>query len=55
MGAKTEKAVKTAAAMQISEDWLLIHDDFEDHSELRRGKPTLHKLTETGQRTWTKN
>ncbi len=33
-----------AAAMQASEDWLLIHDDVEDHSELRRHKPTLNML-----------
>lgn len=33
-----------AAAMQISEDWILIHDDIEDGSEMRRGKPALHKI-----------
>lgn len=36
------KAMTTAAAMEISEDWLLIHDDFEDKSLERRGTPTLH-------------
>jgi geranylgeranyl diphosphate synthase type II len=44
MGGKPQDAVKTAAAMQISEDWILIHDDFEDKSEVRRGKPTLHRM-----------
>ncbi|MFC1625949.1 polyprenyl synthetase family protein [Patescibacteria group bacterium] len=44
MGAKTQKAIKTAAAMQLSEEWLLIHDDIQDDSEERRGKKTLHKL-----------
>lgn len=44
MGADPKKAVKTAAAMQISEDWILIHDDFEDDSLERRGNPTLHKI-----------
>lgn len=44
MGQKTQGAVKTAAAMQLSEDWLLIHDDFQDHSFVRRGKPTLHRM-----------
>lgn len=39
-----EKAIKTAAAMQISEEWILIHDDVEDDSLERRGKPTLHRL-----------
>ncbi len=43
-GAKPEDLILPAAAMQISEDWILIHDDIEDNSELRRGKPALHKL-----------
>ncbi len=38
------KGLKTAAAMEISEDWILIHDDFEDHSLERRGKPSLPVL-----------
>lgn len=33
---KQEDALLTAGAMQVSEDWLLIHDDIEDHSEERR-------------------
>ncbi len=44
MGFPEEKAIKTAAAMQTSEDWILNHDDFEDNSLERRGKPTLHRL-----------
>lgn len=44
MGSPEAKAIKTAAAMQISEDWILGHDDIEDDSLQRRGKPTLHKL-----------
>jgi geranylgeranyl pyrophosphate synthase len=44
LGAKAEQAVKTAAAMQLSQEWMLIHDDIEDKSEVRRGAPTLHKL-----------
>ena len=43
-GGNPSNAVKTAAAMQTSEDWLLIHDDFEDDSDERRGKPALHKM-----------
>lgn len=43
MGLDIKKTVKIAAAMQISEEWILIHDDIEDDSEDRRGKPTLHK------------
>ncbi|MCD6477089.1 MAG: polyprenyl synthetase family protein [Candidatus Aenigmarchaeota archaeon] len=43
-GEDPSKAVKTAAAMQMSEDWLLVHDDIQDYSEERRGKPALHKI-----------
>ncbi len=43
-GGDPKKAVRTAAAMQMSEDWILIHDDWEDNSDERRGKPTLHKV-----------
>lgn len=44
LGLPIKKAIKTAAAMQISEEWILIHDDIEDKSAIRRGKPTLHKI-----------
>ena len=37
-----EKALLTAAAMQVCEDWILIHDDVEDHSLERRHKPSLN-------------
>jgi len=43
-GGSKDKALNTAVAMQLSEEWLLIHDDIEDDSDMRRGKPTLHKL-----------
>ncbi|MFC1649287.1 polyprenyl synthetase family protein [Patescibacteria group bacterium] len=43
MGGENKHTIKTAAAMQLSEEWILIHDDIEDDSELRRGKPCLHK------------
>jgi len=49
MGFPQEKAALTAAAMQASEDWILIHDALEDQSLERRGKPTLHKLHSTAQ------
>jgi len=39
-----EDALLTAAAMQTSEDWILAHDDIEDHSEERRGKSCLHRI-----------
>jgi geranylgeranyl pyrophosphate synthase len=44
MGVKTEDIIPVAAAMQLSEEWILISDDIEDNSEERRGKPTLHKI-----------
>ncbi len=44
LGVPLKKIIKTASAMQLSEDWLLIHDDFEDNSLKRRGKPTLHRI-----------
>lgn len=44
MGFPSEKAIKTAAAMQTSEDWILNHDDLEDDSKERRGKPCLHRI-----------
>ena len=33
----------TAAALELFQNWILIHDDIEDESELRRGKPVLQK------------
>jgi geranylgeranyl diphosphate synthase type II len=42
MGVKSQNITKTAAAMQVSEDWILVHDDFEDGSLERRGKPALN-------------
>lgn len=43
-GAKKENAFLPACGIQLAEDWILMHDDWEDGNELRRGKPTLHKL-----------
>lgn len=44
LGVRNQKVIRSAAAMQLSEEWILIHDDLEDHSETRRDGPTLHKL-----------
>ncbi|MFH0816110.1 MAG: polyprenyl synthetase family protein [Methanobacteriota archaeon] len=43
-GGKASIALTTAAAMEISEDWILMHDDFQDHSLERRGKPAAPVL-----------
>lgn len=32
----------TAAAIELFESWVLIHDDIEDGSDMRRGEQTLH-------------
>jgi len=44
LGFDLKKSLPTAAAMQISEDWILNHDDIEDQSLERRGQPALHKI-----------
>ena len=43
-GARMEDGVKSAAAVEILHNALLIHDDIQDESEVRRGHPTLHAL-----------
>jgi geranylgeranyl diphosphate synthase type II len=43
-GASLEKAVLTAAAIEMLHNGLLIHDDIQDASQERRGRPTLHAL-----------
>lgn len=43
-GARMEDAVQSAAAVEILHNALLIHDDIQDESEVRRGLPTLHAL-----------
>lgn len=44
MNAKPKEIIKLASAMQLSEEWILIHDDIEDNSDKRRGGKTLHKI-----------
>ncbi len=43
-GAKPEDLYLPAAAQQLSEDWILMQDDIEDDSELRRGLPAVQKI-----------
>lgn len=42
-GGKDEDALLTAACVELFQNWILIHDDIEDGSELRRGEPALHR------------
>lgn len=43
-GGRAKDAFLSACAIQLVEDWVLIHDDWEDQNELRRGKPAAHIL-----------
>src|SRR5262245_21070989 len=43
-GARLEDALRTAVAIELLHNALLIHDDIEDESDERRGRPTLHML-----------
>jgi geranylgeranyl diphosphate synthase type II len=43
-GGGLQAATRCAAAIEILHNGLLIHDDIQDGSELRRGRPTLHAL-----------
>jgi len=42
-GCPMELALRTAASIEMIHNAMLIHDDVEDESEQRRGKPTMHK------------
>ncbi len=42
-GGDPRKAINTAAALELLQNWALIHDDIEDGSDLRRGEPCLHR------------
>jgi len=43
LGGKTDDTIPAGAALEIAHNFFLIHDDIEDGSEMRRGKPALHK------------
>ena len=42
LGGRTEDTLITAAALELFHNWILIHDDVEDRSQIRRGQPVLH-------------
>ena len=42
-GGNPGDALLTAACIELFQHWILIHDDIEDASQLRRGEPTLHR------------
>ena len=43
-GEDVRKSYNTAIALEIFQQWILIHDDIEDYSDERRGKPCLHRI-----------
>jgi geranylgeranyl diphosphate synthase type II len=43
-GASERDAIKSAVAIELLHNALLIHDDIQDESEVRRGTPTLHEI-----------
>ena len=44
LGGDKNEALRTAAAFEMFQSFALVHDDIEDGSEMRRGKPCLHHL-----------
>jgi geranylgeranyl diphosphate synthase type II len=43
-GARAEDAVRAAVSIELFHNALLVHDDIQDESQLRRGSPSLHVL-----------
>lgn len=43
-GASLEDAIGSATALELLHNGFLVHDDVEDESDSRRGRPTLHAL-----------
>lgn len=42
-GRHWQDALDVAVALELFQNWVLIHDDIEDDSDERRGQPALHK------------
>lgn len=47
-GGREQDALPSAAAIELLHTAFLVHDDVEDDSELRRGRPTLHRTVGRG-------
>jgi geranylgeranyl diphosphate synthase, type II len=43
-GGTMQAALPLAVALELFQNWVLIHDDIEDDSDERRGLPALHRL-----------
>ncbi|MBN2251152.1 MAG: polyprenyl synthetase family protein [Candidatus Altiarchaeota archaeon] len=44
VGGRPEDAYRTAAAVELIHTFTLIHDDIMDNDDLRRGRPSVHKI-----------
>jgi geranylgeranyl diphosphate synthase type I len=44
VGGDSKKLLQIAASIEMFHNFTLSHDDIEDNSEMRRGKPCLHKI-----------
>lgn len=42
-GGPWQAGLTAAAAIELFQNWVLVHDDIEDDSDERRGRPTLHR------------
>lgn len=42
-GVEPERALPAAVTLELFQSWVLIHDDIEDDSRIRRGQPALHR------------
>ena len=42
-GGEPERALPSAMALELFQNFALVHDDIEDDSEMRRGRPALHR------------
>lgn len=42
-GVDRYRGLRSAAAIELFQNWVLVHDDIEDDSEERRGSPALHR------------
>ncbi len=53
VGGEEEWALPAAAAVEVTHNWTLVHDDIIDRDELRRGKPSAHvAMAEAGRAEW---
>ena len=47
LGGDVNAAIRTATAFEMFQSFAVVHDDIEDDSDLRRGRPCIHKLIGT--------